>query len=54
MQHAAARIACQGGHLFFFLFMSSHRRFFGPRFIAQMLGLCGPRKGMAAAGAPGD
>jgi hypothetical protein len=51
-----------GGHLFFFLLQSSHWRFFGPRFIAQVLRLWpeekiggrGARrwKGGAEAGAP--
>ena len=59
----SSSVRWSGGHLFFFLLQSSHRRFFGPRFIAQVLRLCargedwrpGARrwKGGAEAGASG-
>ena len=51
----SSSIRWYGGHLFFFPFQSSHRRFFGPRFIAQVLRLQNvlAREGIGGR-APGD
>jgi hypothetical protein len=40
----SSSVRWSGGHLFFFLLQSSHRRFFGPRFITPMLRPCGPKE----------